>query len=255
MDLATDHSAVGLKWLVGVQLVVAAALMFAAPGGYHAVIGILFGQATLLGIWVAAARTGRAEGDGVALLAAVLLSLALGSRGGGWTLLLFVARIAVAVGYYGIKFVRRGIRLALRGDPLTEHLLRVPLRLLFAATILTALFFGLGSVLSDRGGGPFNTVLLVLLIALLGVGYAAMSILASLAALEPQLTPEKLAVYAVVIGGFAAMFGGITYWQTSSTDGAIAFGLSSLLESVWVAGSLALARVVGLNLRHVAIGE
>jgi hypothetical protein len=193
--------------------------------------------------------------DSAILPAAVMLTTALVSRGGGWTLVLLVARVAVAVGYYRIKFVRRGIRLALHGEPLTEHLLRVPLRLLFVASILTALFFGLGAVLSDGGvSGPFGKLLLIVLIALLGVGYAVMSTLASLAALEPRLMPMKLAAYGVVLVGFAAMFGGITYWQTSQTDGAIAFTLSSLLESAWVAGTLAVAYTCGLRLRFAELG-
>jgi hypothetical protein len=247
-----DRSARLLTGLIFVQLHVAAWLAFAAPQSYQVGMGILFGQATLLGIWLAAARTGSREADIAAALEGVLLTLGVGNLGGGWGLILLIARAVVAAGYYRWKFVRRGIRLAVHGQPTTENLLRIPLYAFFIGSLLVALFLSIGLLLSGgavRVWAMLVDPLLVVLVILLGVGYAAMSTLTSLAPLEPRPTGAKFAAYSVVIVGFAAAFGGVAYWQTSQTGAAVAFALTALLECLWVLGSLAVARGFGLRLR------
>jgi hypothetical protein len=232
--------------------------------------GIVAGEATLIGVALGVGRLHKAGrlvvgAVGLAVLVTLLISLSLrlplgglfGMNGMGWPFLLLVVRSLIVASYYWMKFGRQGIALATTGEPLEGSLLRLPLKFFFTATMLVALFLAIQNNLDNA----FYGLLLVVLIVLLGVGYAAMSLLASLLPLEPNPTPSRIAVYLLTTLTIAFALAGHQYQQTAGPSpwphGWAHFrrGLTPcLIEITWVWCTLLVVRLAGYRLAKTCSG-
>ncbi len=127
--------------------------------------GIAAGEAALVGVALGVGRPWKnrraaALAVGIAALFSVIGSLVLprvansSYFGNGWVIFLQAIQTLVVGLFYWFTFRRRGIILSSMGQPFDKPLLRVPLKLFFAATLLVALFFAVEQNL----GGPLYKV-------------------------------------------------------------------------------------------------
>lgn len=229
---------------LAIQVLVALGIACFSTDSIGASHGVLAGQATLLGVLLGAGRACGPRRLGGAALGLALLAFGAASGGGGWEFVLLCTRTIVVGGFFWSMCHRRRITLSTDGEPWTHPLFRISLRSFFVLTLLLALFLGIGRLLDAVG----SDLLLVLWVILLGTGYAAMSILASLAPLEPRPSASAFAAYALVFFSLAGTSSGLAYWQTDRWSTAMSALVAAGCEAIWVCGTLALLRSCGFRL-------
>jgi hypothetical protein len=220
--------------------------------------GIIAAQAGLVGVWLGVGQMQRkqrliAAAAAAALFALVMVALALNFKlvwllspnGFGWQFLLLMARVLFVAGVFWQALGRDGYVLMAAGEPMQAGLLRFRLHHLVALMGLVALYL---VVTQNLDGGPFYQVLLVVYVALMGLAYAANSLLASLMALEPKWTPGRIIAYGLSILAISLAIAGHAYHQTDNWNTARRTWLETMIEVAWLGGSLAVLRMPGMRL-------
>jgi hypothetical protein len=233
-------------------------------GPWRLLQGIVPAQAALVAIWLAIGPVNRKMRRVGAIVAAVLffssaVSLAfdlpagwlLGQNGYGWQFLMLMVRVLVVGAFYWQMRERKGYVLSTSGGPISESLLRFRLHHVFMVMAFVAVFF---VVTGNSGGGAFYSLLLVVYIALLGLAYAGMSLLASLLMLEQRRTLGRVAAYVAGIGEMSVAIAAHAYLQSDGWPAARHYWLEAMVEVAWLCTSLGVARL-RLSPSPVVVGE
>jgi hypothetical protein len=225
--------------------------------------GIVAAQAALAGIWLGVGPIRKTARKAGAILAAALFVLVgtvlaarlpigglFGMHGYGWEFLMWMVRVLAVGGLYWQGLLRKGYVLSRFGEPLTDGFLRIRLPHLLVVASLVALYF---VVTGNLGSGAFYGFLTVTYIILLGLAYAAMSLLASLLILQPIPTPGTIVAYVLGILVISFAIAGHTYDQTDRWASAQRAWLMAMIELMWLAGSLLTLRVVGFRISRQSV--